>query len=208
MTRSQSQWKPTLCLALVLSGGLFCHNCDAAIIYPKAPEGGRQVVYKNLDAKFLGVSQVEDLAIADPHREYFVGATSLASGHLLDAAKFAGWRYLLLHETNAVGAAELKKDLRFNSLQKSGFGCETLEALRIAKELPEIKKQDYELRYLTIPAVNFVAVWLHAKSNDIIIPLPPTWKRLNAYQPHSEKQIIQALKKDAKAVKKQPKLIR
>ena len=34
--------KIILGLALVLSG-----NCHAAIVYPKAPDGGRQIVYEN-----------------------------------------------------------------------------------------------------------------------------------------------------------------
>jgi hypothetical protein len=47
-----------ICLALVLSGGL---NCPAAINYPKAPEGGKQVVEKYLDPQFL-----KGLGITEP----------------------------------------------------------------------------------------------------------------------------------------------
>jgi hypothetical protein len=77
--------KLILCLALVLSG-----HCFAAIVYPQAPDGGRQMVVKYLDPqflKFLKVSRVEDLTIANPHRWYGVGLTNLASGRLLSAAE-------------------------------------------------------------------------------------------------------------------------
>lgn len=195
--------KIILWLALILSG-----NCYAAIVYPKAPDGGRQIVYKNLDPKFLGVSRIEELIVGDPHREYFVGLTNLAFGHLLSAAKFGGWRYLLIHGTNAVGVAELGKTLGFNSIQKSFFPNATQEALRVAEELPQIKKSDYELRYLDIPSVLFVAGWLHGNSDDIIIPLPNTFGRWNAYQPYSESQMIKLLKPEAKKVMEQPKLLR
>jgi hypothetical protein len=202
-----------LCLALVLSFVLAdCATapCDAAIIHPKAPDGGRQIVRENAgeilrtDPRFLGGFRIEELTIGDPYRDYGVGLTNLASGRLLSAAASGGsWMYLLIHGTTAVGAAGLIADektgkaLRSNGLYQTDFSNETLEALRMADKLPQIKKQDYELRRLDIPSISFVAVWLHAKSDDIIIPLPPTYGRWNAYQPYSEKHMIKLLKPEA-----------
>jgi hypothetical protein len=198
--------KILLCLALVLSGGL---NCPAAIIYPKAPDGGQQVIreaFKRLSqsiSRYLGGYQIEDLTIAHPFRDYSVGLTNLASGQLLPAARAGTWRYLLLHGTNAVGAAELMADptnntaLTFAGLDTTDFSRETQEALRRAEQLPQIKKQDYELRRLDCPAILFVAVWLHGKSDNILIPLPPTWGRYNPYQPYSERQMIELLRPEA-----------
>jgi hypothetical protein len=185
-------------------------NCEAAIVYPKAPEGGRQIINENIGPtlrahpRMLGGVRMEDLTIAEPHRSYVVGLTDLASGHLLSAAKSNAWRYILIHGTNAVGVAELHADektgtgLKFSALYDTAFGKETMEALQQAKKLPQIGKQDYEPRFLDIPAVYFVAVWLHGKSDDILIPLPPTFGRCNAYQPYSESQIIKLLKPEAK----------
>jgi len=79
-----------------------------------------------------------------------------------------------------------------------------LEALRIAEQLPQIKKQDYEVRRLDSPGILFVAVWLHSKSDDMIIPLPPTFGRWNAYQLYSEKQMVKLLKPEAKKKLKEP----
>ena len=204
--------KLILCLALVLSG-----NCRAAIVYPKAPDGGREIVIKNVskvlqsDPKSLGGFRIEELTMADPYRNYYVGLDDLASGHLLSAAKSGGsWMYLLIHGTNAVGAAGLIADektgtaLRSNGLYQTDCSNETLEALRMAEQLPQIKKQDYELRRLDIPPILFVAVWLHGKSDDIIMPLPPTFGRWNAYQPYSESQMIKLLKPEAKKKLKAP----
>jgi hypothetical protein len=198
--------KLLLCLALALSG-----NCDAAIVYPKAPDGGRQIVIENAseilrsDPHFLSGFRIEELTIADPYRDYGVGLTNLASGQLLSVAKSGGsWMYLLLHGTNSVGAAGLIADektgkaLKSNGLFQTDFSNETLEALQIAAQLPLIKKQDYELRRLDIPSVYFVAVWLHGQSDDILIPLPPTFGRWNVYQPYSESQMIKLLKPEAK----------
>lgn len=204
--------KLILCLALALGG-----NCDAGIVYPKSPDGGREIIAANVapilqhDARFFDGLKKEDLTVAKPYREYcVVDLTNLASGHLLSAANIGHWRYLLLNGTNAVGAAELNADeetgkaLGFNSLQRPFEPNAPLKALRIAEKLPQIEKEDYEVRYLEIPPVLFVAVWLHAKSDDIIIPLPDTFGRWNAYQPYSERQIIKPLKTEAEKKLKHP----
>jgi hypothetical protein len=204
--------KSGLTVGLALLLGSFC---NAAIVYPKAPDGGELIVSKNLDAKLLGISRVEDLTVAEPYRCYFAGASSLASGELLSEAKAGGWQYRLMRGGNAVGAVDLvpnKKDAKaliFAGLYGSNFSKEVLAAARMAEKLPQIKKQDYELRRLDIPGLNFVAVWLHGKSADIIMPLPPTFgRKLNAYQTYSEGEIIRVLEPEAKGVMKAPNLVR
>jgi hypothetical protein len=208
--------KLLLCLALVLSRGLLGNNCDAAIIYPKAPDGGRQIVNESLKhlprsiSRYLGNFQIEDLTMADPYRDYSVDPTNLASGQLLSATKSGAWRYPLMHGTNAVAAAELIGDgtngqpLKFAGLEQTDFSNETLEALRKAKKLLQIKDQDYELRRLDCPAILFVSVWLHGKSDDIIIPLPPARGKWEAFQPYSERQMIKLLKPAAQKRLKVP----
>jgi hypothetical protein len=212
--------KLLLCLALVLSG-----ICNAAIVYPKAPEGGRQIVIENVGplvrrhpnaSLAIPGLRMEDVTIAEPHRWYGVGVDDLAAGRLLSSATSRSWRYILMRGTNAAGVAAVADAgaktgnlLRFTGLFQTCFAAETLEALRKAKELKQIKEQDYELRFLQVPAINFVAVWLHGKSDDIILPLPPTFgRKLNAYQPYAESEIIKVLKPDAKEAMKAPNLIR
>lgn len=63
----------------------------------------------------------------------------------------------------------------------------------MAKQLPQVKRQDYEFRRLDCPAILFVAIWLHGKSDDIIIPLPPSFGRWTAYQAYSESQMAKLL---------------
>jgi len=195
------------CLGLVLSGGL---NCLAAIVYPQAPDGGQQVVRDTFKqglsrsiSRYLGGYQIKDLTIANPFRDYAIGLTDLAAGQLLTAARPGAWRYLLMHGTNAVGAAELLADstnstaLKFAGLDTTDFSRETQTALGKAEFLPQIQKQDYELRRLDCPSILFVAVWLHGKSDDILIPLPPTRGQWNAWQPYSESEIIKLLQPEA-----------
>jgi len=65
--------KLLFCLALVLSV-----NCCAGIIYPKAPDGGKRIIYKYLEADskphnflyLLGASRIDDLTIGRPFAAY------------------------------------------------------------------------------------------------------------------------------------------
>jgi hypothetical protein len=202
-------FKIILCLALVLSG-----NCFAAIVYPKEPDGGRQMVIqfanyfvgKNLPP-FKGISTTIDLTFAPPLQEY--GSGDLAKGELLTGATSGRdglqiWKYIFMHGTNVVAEAYLEADentgkpLKCTSLGSSAF-CEEIEiALQEAEQLPQVHKQDYEARLLDDRLVSFGAVWLHGQSNDIIIPLPPTYNRMNAYQLYSESQIIKILAPEAR----------
>ncbi|MGB8367968.1 MAG: hypothetical protein ACLPYZ_16070 [Limisphaerales bacterium] len=208
--------KLILCLALLLDG-----HCRAAIIYPKAPDGGREIVVTNVgpilghDTRFFNGLKMEDLTVAEPYREYYVtNLAMLSSGHMLSATTSRSWRYMLMHGTNAVGAATLiyggtnGSALKYNDVQRPYFPDAPLDALRAAEKLPQTKKQDYEVRALNIAPLNFKAVWLHGESDDIIIPLPPTFGRFNEYQPYSEAEIIRVLKKDAEDVIKHPNLLR
>jgi hypothetical protein len=210
--------KPKLIIGLALVLSCFCH---AAIVYPKAPDGGQQLVREYVgallrehpDGPALSVRglKIEDLTIAMTHRWYGVGVKDLASGHLLSAATSgSSWRYVLLHGSNSVGVAQLLADEKTGKAEKCVALYETdysTEALRVAEQLPQIKKADYEFRFLSAPAVYFQAVWLHGKSDDIIIPVGPTFNRWNACQPYSESQMLKLLKPEAKKVRKAPGLI-
>jgi hypothetical protein len=188
-------------LAFVLSG-----NCFAAIIYPQAPDGGRQLVYHMASTTlqqvpgFFGGLRVEDLTIAEPYQSYYVVSSNLVAGKLVAATKSGyggGWQYLLTHATNDVGMAYLKADEKTGkALICTGIGPYhgRLEALRIAEQLPQVKERDYELRSLDLPWFFFRAVWLHGKADDIFIPLPDNWNRWKAYQPCSESEMIKILK--------------
>ncbi len=196
--------KLLLCLALALSG-LLNHDAYAAIIFPKAPEEGRQIAYEKVSRvleafphAFNGL-KMDELTITDSHKMYAVGRQDIISGNLLSAVKFSGWDYLFMHGTNAIFAVpvlfSLKdgKTLKAGAVSGEGFADPILEALRKAEALSQSKQQDYEPRYLSM-GMSFSAVWLHGKTNDIIIPLTPGGGEWKAYQPYSEEQIAKLVK--------------
>jgi hypothetical protein len=84
------------------------------------------------------------------------------------------------------------------------YSRETLEAQRIAEQLPRLENQDYEVRRLDIWPLWFGALWLHGKSNDIIIPFPSRRANWVAYQTYSEGQLIGLLRPEAEKQLKQP----
>ncbi len=179
------------------------------IIHQKAPEEGRQIAYEKVGGNiqkfptaFSGV-KLGELSITNPYPMYAIGTQDIAQGKLLSAAKPSGWLYLFLHGTSAVCGVPLRIDPKDGKLSKRG-GVYTgglvqgvWDGLRKAEELPQVKNQDYEFRYVTCGFISFYAVWLHGKSDDIFIPLPPTFGKIESYQPYSEKEIIQFLKLDA-----------
>ncbi len=205
---------------LILGLGLvLCGNCGAAINYPRAPDGGPYTVATNVtpilqhDPDFFDGLKMQGLTVGKPYREYYVvDLTNLVAGHLLRGTETHSWRYLLMHGTNAIGAATLieapQGALKYNDVQRPFFPNAPLDALCAAEKLPQIKKQDYEVRSLGIAPLNFTAIWLHGRSDDILIPLPPTFGRFKENQPYSVTQVIKVLRMDAQDVIKRPNLLR
>jgi hypothetical protein len=182
------------------------------ITHPKPPEGGAEIASSSINeilrsqatssARILSDARTEDMALAEPHQAYVVGLADIASGKLLEAARLVSWRYLVIQEPNAVAEVELSAGAdaakrEFLGLHQGPFANGTLEALRIAEDLPEIKKKPFELRFLKIPALYFAALWLARPKEDIIIPLHEPPAGLKANQPYSEKEILKALKSPA-----------
>ena len=191
------------------------NNCNAAIVFSKAPEGGQRIAREGVkwllqtNHALLASSNIEKLIIIDPHQSYNASPQNVISNNLLSAAKPGRWRYLAIHGTNTIGVAELKVDKQADESFKfaalyGGIADKILVALQKAEQLPQVKKQVYEFRFLNVASIEFFAVWLHGKSDDIIIPLPPTYDRVNAYQPYSESQITKILKPEVEKRLKAP----
>jgi hypothetical protein len=182
---------------------------DAAITYPAPPPGGREHVLaalKDTPPNFAEFPPVERLTIAQPYRWYSVGADDVASGRLLAKARSASWLYPLMEGNKGSGNVQLnasaKIELAVEGVHQTNFSQESLNAVQTAQQLPQVKKADYELRRLDIAALSVVIIWLHGQSDDILIPLPPTYGRFEPYRTYTEKQLIDILKPDAQSMLK------
>jgi len=203
-----------LCFALVL--GVFgSGDCDAKLIYVEAPAEGQKIVYTCVnealedDLPAYNGTQLKDLTLFPPYPIYGLGLTNLAGGHFIPTAKSGCWIYLFLRGSNGFGQTWLMKDLRTGKwvatgLSQSFFPNAQLDALRMAEQLPRVQKEDYEVRGLDCMPLVFHAIWLHSKTDDIIIPLPFSCGRWQAYLPYSEWEMLILLKPEAEKKLAQP----
>lgn len=209
--------KLILRLTLVLIGRFIISDCDAAIVYPKAPYGGEQAVSHLLDSRFLKpltqLAPDTDLTIARPFGvyRYEMNYTNLFSGRFLSATRLCAWRFLLTDGTNSAGV-DLGYDEKKRAWPEIGgifyFACPNLkdpvlQTLRVAEQLPQVKKQDYELRYLDFMDLQYYAFWLHGKSSDIIIPVP-IYGEWEDYRPYSEGEMLKRLELEVEKRLKKP----
>ena len=145
--------------------------------------------------------RLEELSHSEAHPVYTVPLDRLVEGKLLDAATLSSWRYLIVHDGEAIAEAELGvkargagQALQFAGLTRGPFVAATIEALRAAEKFPEVGKADYELRLLRLPSVYLFALWLHGNAGDILVPMgtPPAGLKKN--RPYSEAALVKALR--------------
>jgi hypothetical protein len=180
-----------------------------AIIVRNAPRRGAAILAANVTDLVRerrlphGMSldlRAEELAHSEPHPVFTATLDDLAAGKLLGAAKKTSWRYLLVHGESAVAEAELSagkvkgKELAFLGMTHGPFSGATIEALRAAEQLPQVADADFELRLLKVPAVYLVALWLHGKTEDILVPMGGPPGGLKENKPYSEADVIAALR--------------
>jgi hypothetical protein len=188
----------------VFFSGLLINN--AAIIYPLAPDGGQQIAAKHLDLSLLkafGITNTNNVTLGLPFRGYSFSFSDMASGRLTPTNQPVWWYYPIMEGTNCHICVSLVADsfntnrLKFATVGGSYSRNSISKTLQIASQLPQITKQDYEVRRLEAIPISFDALWFHAKSDDIIIPMPMAYGRWNAFQPYSEAEIIKLLKPEA-----------
>jgi hypothetical protein len=141
------------------------------------------------------------LGVADPHRTYVVGLDDLLQGRLLEAARPVAWRYLLIRGEEAIGEVELSRTSESEefsaALHQGPFANAFLVALRAAERLPQVRKTQYELRYLKSAAVYLAALWLHGETSDLLIPLGPAPAKLAANKVYTESKMLSSLRATA-----------
>ena len=186
------------------------------ITFPKAPRAANARLVGHLTELArerelphpMAAMRLETLSHSEAHPVYFVPLDALAQGKLLQAAKQTSWRYLLVQNGAAVAEAELSagsrrakggksRTLEFASLTHGPFAGATVDALAAAERLPQVARQEYELRLLKIPAVYFVALWLHAANDDILIPMGQPPGGLKRNEPYTEAAVVAALRDSA-----------
>ena len=189
--------------------------CHAGIVKPEPPQDAQKIADGGLahsissDPKLFPNLHPEDLSLIAPLPIYLTGKEKFAQGELLSSAKSAQWAYIVMHEGKAVGEVDLRTASEAGAPIKPPFVASVsnastyanalLEALHQAEQLSQVKKTDYEARILGAPFISLHALWLHGKTDDILIPFFKTPRGITAGQPYTEADIIKLLNAAAQA---------
>ena len=135
---------------------------------------------------------------------YHLGLTDLARDCDLSAASQTGWRYSLKHENKVIASAETvfgpdRKPV-FAQVNEGPLVQGTQSAIRAAETHEDVKKSEYEVRLLMIPALYTAALWLvDAKGGrDMAVPIAPVPPPLEPDRPIPVEKLLVVLRSAAK----------
>lgn len=185
------------------------------LIYPKAPSNGVQTLRPALQAALQtqGLGRNHSFAAAAPgnirlseaYRGYSLTLEDLTRGKNLKDAEVGDWHYLVFADGVTIADAQLADvggHVEFASLNHGHLAAATVDALKMAEQSPQLQGKTVELRVLFISALHVVAIWLHADSEDVLIPIEPTPKELAVTQLYSEAALLMLLKPAADQARK------
>src|SRR5208282_201830 len=140
------------------------------------------------------------LRVSRPHAVYDLRADAVASGGGLESAVLTGFRYLVQGGGVSVAAAEVLVDTTgtatlLANINYGQFVGATERALRNVTELTPVTEESYEVRLLRFAAIAVMALWLKSDSGgaDIVYPLAPAPVGLQAENPYSAGDFVQAI---------------
>lgn len=134
-----------------------------------------------------------------PQRLYALEVSALARGRGLRAAKPQLWRFMATiagHDVSCdVSEESSRRGPSMTSVSQGAHVAKARAAIRKAGALPEVKKKNFELRLLVIPALSVEAVWLKADdpAYDLTIPYLTGGARLKAMQPCVAAKFLDAI---------------
>lgn len=146
------------------------------------------------------------LQLTEPHQVFTLGLTDLAAGKGLDAAKPTGWRYLVQEGDNVLASAEVTAagptdEYVFSAFNEGRFVASSANAMRAVGEFPEVKQGNFELRFLNVPGLYVLALWLHDAQgkDDFLLPLAPSPVETPVGKPVPAAMLLKELAAKAKA---------
>ncbi|KAF2393446.1 hypothetical protein [Pseudomonas frederiksbergensis] len=184
------------------------------LTYPKAPSNGVQTLRPALQAALqtqgFGINRQfanatpSKISLSEAYRGYSLSLEDLSQGKGLKAAKVGDWHYLVFADGVTIADAQLadvRGHVEFSSLNHGAMAAATVAALKLAEQSPQLQGKTVELRVLFVSAIHLVAIWLHADTEDVLIPIEPTPKELAVTQLYSEAALLASLKPAANQAK-------
>ncbi|MGA3071181.1 MAG: hypothetical protein ABSD43_13290 [Terracidiphilus sp.] len=140
------------------------------------------------------------LELSPPHAVYDLRADAVAAGGGLASAKATGFRYLVRGGGANIAAGEVLADASgaaslLANINYGPFVEATAHALTEVAKLPAVSAGSFEVRLLRFSAIALLALWLKSDSGgaDIVYPLSPAPPPLQAENPYSAADFIQAI---------------
>ena len=145
--------------------------------------------------------------LEDIHQVYYVSPDALTAEAMVAAARPVSWR----RNTGTVGMpSEAEIDIKLNaantaitSVSEGPFSQAPMRQLNdLAGEgSPE---DDFELRMLRVPELRLMAIWLHGKERNVVIPLSPCPSELKPGQRYTLENLAEAMKPAIKRLADHP----
>ncbi len=126
------------------------------------------------DDKKLLTEESLDIEVSDSHPVYALEITDIAEGKGLDKAKLIGSR-CFIEMKSEVSAAEIGQESNLASINEGPFTFEFIRAIEFVSRSDRVAREDYQVRFLLVPALYTAALWLHSAINskhDLLITLP------------------------------------
>ncbi|SOD03871.1 hypothetical protein SAMN05216486_1195 [bacterium JGI 053] len=163
-----------------------------------------------VDAAQAGVSQLRSvpgtvgraamldgggLSLAAPHQVFHLALFDVGGLRISDHARPVGWRFMVVDESRAVGAVEVREEDEdaagyvFSHFNSGPFVDSTVKAF---SRLEELGREAHDLRLLDVPALYVQALWLHG-SADEYMPLRPAPGPLEPYRIYSAEEFARQL---------------
>jgi hypothetical protein len=116
----------------------------------------------------------EITALVLGHEMYQLGLDQLAAGGTLADTRRAATRFVVEHQQAPIAvidASVARKDGRIAILGLLGASAaRDLHATALAIDETRYAKRAYEFRVLQLPALAVSAIWLHARTEDVLFP--------------------------------------
>lgn len=136
------------------------------------------------------------------HRVFDLWLNDLQLGRGLEAARFAGWRYLIYAGDRVVASAELgtteSGGTELLGINRGPFSAATADAIQRAEAAFDATQDVYEPRLLRIVSLKTVALWLHLEAgNDLMIPLDPSPEKLSSKSMYGAEEFLSVMRQIA-----------
>jgi hypothetical protein len=162
----------------------------------------------HVGARVLGRANPDDMTATVPQQVFRLDVADLKGRRGLDAARPAGWRYLVEVGERVVAAAQTRvtDDGRhaFGHLNEGPFVAGTVRALHALDVMDDAAGggagAGAEVRLLQVPALYFVGLWLHGEKGDTVVPVEPAPPEFEANKPYPAEEALRMLGERADSI--------